>query len=99
MGDRSSIFFALGLVMLVSAAVALHRWRTGHRTETLVILGAITLVAGLLFAIGNGMTRGFPAGMQYVLAAFALLAGPGLGWLVGLVLGLILGPCRKVPAA
>ena len=53
MGDRSSIFFALGLVMLVSAAVALHRWRTGHRTETLVILGAITLVAGLLFAIGN----------------------------------------------
>lgn len=98
MNDTLLIAVVMILVIGVSVSGALHLWRDGKKTAVLVSLGVIITIALFLFLVGqSAKCCGMVPGLEWVIASFALLAGPGLGVLIGVLVGLILRPYPKEP--
>lgn len=95
MDDRGILILVFVFAVVASLAVALHLWRSGWKTTLAVLIGALTISGGTMILIGNGMTGGFLPGLGWIVVGGALIAGPGLGMLLGLALGAYLGPYTK----
>lgn len=82
------IFIGIGIVVVGFAILAASLWREGSRSLPLALLLVTGLSAAMCYVIGEG-TPGFLGGLGWILAAMALLAGPGAGLLVGIISGAV----------
>jgi|GEM_PF-2269459 len=78
----------LGIVVIGFAILAAKLWRSGSRALPLALLLGTALVAGMCYVIGEN-TPGFLGGLGWILATMALLAGPGAGLLLGIIIGAV----------
>ncbi|MEZ5796435.1 MAG: cyanophycin synthetase [Paracoccaceae bacterium] len=90
--EREIALILLGLTVLGGAVLGTHLWRAGQRVAHVLALVVIAVTGGTFWLIGEGMSNGWFAGLGWVVAGLALWAGPGLGMLIGLLIGLALGP-------
>ena len=86
--DAVVIFVGLGIAVVGFAILAASLWRGGSRSLPLALLLGTALVAGMCYLIAES-TPGFLGGLGWFLAAMALLAGPGAGLLLGIIIGMV----------
>ena len=93
------MILGLGIVVIGFAILAASLWRAGSRSLPLALLLATGLMAAMCYVIGAG-TPGFLGGLGWILASMALLAGPGAGLLLGIIIGAVreaISPSAPLP--
>ncbi|MFZ1470297.1 MAG: hypothetical protein WAT09_15165 [Paracoccaceae bacterium] len=85
-----ALFIVTAAAFVASAVLNCQLWRSGAVSLPIALFIGSVLITVMCYAIAAA-SPGFLGGLEYVLAAMVVGAGPSLGLLIGLIVGAILG--------